>query len=95
MLQNIAIQELNLFSNIVIRQVIGVPDSRLGEEVCACIRLVDGSRLTVDQVKQYCKGKVFIITIPFLTLSLAGIVINDQPLLCRFLHFIQTNHNSV
>jgi len=38
--------------------VIGVPDARMGEEVCACIRLVNGAKLTADQVKQYCKGKV-------------------------------------
>jgi acyl-CoA synthetase (AMP-forming)/AMP-acid ligase II len=47
-----------LHYNAVVGQVIGVPDSRLGEEVCACIRLMDGAKLTADQVKQYCKGKV-------------------------------------
>ena len=26
--------------------------------MCACVRLVDGAQLTVDQVKEHCKGKV-------------------------------------
>jgi acyl-CoA synthetase (AMP-forming)/AMP-acid ligase II len=50
--------EIIVHYNTVVGQVIGVPDSRMGEEVCACIRLVDGAKLTADQVKQYCKGKV-------------------------------------
>ncbi|KDR17707.1 Acyl-CoA synthetase family member 2, mitochondrial [Zootermopsis nevadensis] len=57
-------QVLEQHSEILEAQVIGVPDTRLGEEVCACIRLVDGSRLTVDQVKQYCKGKIAHFKIP-------------------------------
>ncbi|XP_033609984.1 medium-chain acyl-CoA ligase ACSF2, mitochondrial isoform X2 [Cryptotermes secundus] len=51
-------QVLEQHSEILEAQVIGVPDSRLGEEVCACLRLVDGAKLTADQVKQYCKGKI-------------------------------------
>jgi non-ribosomal peptide synthetase component E (peptide arylation enzyme) len=50
--------EIILHYNTVVGQVIGVPDSRMGEEVCACLRLVEGAKLTADQVKQYCKGKV-------------------------------------
>lgn len=57
-------QVLEQHSEILEAQVIGVPDARMGEEVCACIRLVDGARLTADQVKQYCKGKIAHFKIP-------------------------------
>jgi len=57
-------QVLEQHSEILEAQVIGVPDARMGEEVCACIRLVDGAQLTADQVKQYCKGKIAHFKIP-------------------------------
>ncbi|GFG40504.1 hypothetical protein Cfor_06516 [Coptotermes formosanus] len=57
-------QVLEQHSEILEAQVIGVPDARMGEEVCACIRLVDGARLTADQVKQYCRGKIAHFKIP-------------------------------
>ncbi|CAB4026582.1 AMP-binding, partial [Paramuricea clavata] len=42
-------------------EVIGVPDKRLGEEVCAWIRsqrLMKGETATTDEIKEFCKGKV-------------------------------------
>ena len=41
-------------------QVIGVPDERYGEAVCAWIRLREGfdGRYTPDSIKEACKGKV-------------------------------------
>jgi fatty-acyl-CoA synthase len=57
-------QVLEQHSEILEAQVVGVPDARMGEEVCACIRLVDGAQLTADQVKQYCKGKIAHFKIP-------------------------------
>lgn len=39
-------------------QVVGVQDSRMGEEVCACIKLVDGEECTPEEIKAYCKGQV-------------------------------------
>lgn len=44
--------------------VVGVPDARLGEEVCAWIRLKDGASLTPDDVKAYCKGEISHFKIP-------------------------------
>lgn len=41
-------------------QVVGVPDERMGEELCAWIRLNDGANVTEDDVKKFCKGKVII-----------------------------------
>ncbi|KAH7947011.1 hypothetical protein HPB52_007408 [Rhipicephalus sanguineus] len=39
-------------------QVVGVPDERLGEEVCAWIKLKQGKSLTEDDVKKFCEGKI-------------------------------------
>jgi len=40
-------------------QVIGVPDERLGEELCAWIRLKHrDERLSVEEIREFCEGKV-------------------------------------
>ena len=45
-------------------QVIGVPDERYGEELCAWIRLRPGQALTADEVRAYCQGKIAHYKIP-------------------------------
>lgn len=35
-----------------------MPDKRLGEEVCAAIRVKEGHEITEQEVKDFCKGKV-------------------------------------
>ncbi|XP_070082396.1 medium-chain acyl-CoA ligase ACSF2, mitochondrial isoform X5 [Equus przewalskii] len=39
-------------------QVVGVKDKRLGEEICACIRLKKGEKTTAEEIKAFCKGKI-------------------------------------
>uniref|UniRef100_A0A8D2PQ96 Medium-chain acyl-CoA ligase ACSF2, mitochondrial n=1 Tax=Zosterops lateralis melanops TaxID=1220523 RepID=A0A8D2PQ96_ZOSLA len=39
-------------------QVVGVKDPRMGEEICACIRLRAGQDCTEEEIKAFCKGKV-------------------------------------
>jgi len=39
-------------------QVVGVKDERMGEEVCACIRLKPGQECTAEELKAYCKEQV-------------------------------------
>uniref|UniRef100_A0A8C6Q219 Medium-chain acyl-CoA ligase ACSF2, mitochondrial n=1 Tax=Nothobranchius furzeri TaxID=105023 RepID=A0A8C6Q219_NOTFU len=39
-------------------QVVGVKDERLGEQVCACIRLRQGQTSTAQEIRSFCKGKV-------------------------------------
>ncbi len=39
-------------------QVIGVPDDRMGEEICAWIRLHREVTATEEEIKDFCKGKV-------------------------------------
>ena len=38
--------------------VVGVPDERMGEELCACIRLVQGERMDPQELKEFSKDKV-------------------------------------
>jgi fatty-acyl-CoA synthase len=45
-------------------QIIGVPDPKYGEELCAWIRLRDGSTLTDDEVRGYCRGQIASFKIP-------------------------------
>ncbi|XP_064532004.1 medium-chain acyl-CoA ligase ACSF2, mitochondrial isoform X3 [Pseudopipra pipra] len=45
-------------------QVVGVKDSRMGEEVCACIRLRAGQNCTEEEMKAFCKGKISHFKIP-------------------------------
>lgn len=33
-------------------------DDRMGEEICACIRLKKGEETTAEEIKAFCKGKV-------------------------------------
>ena len=43
----------------VFLQVVGVPDERLGEEVCACVRLRAGAApLTAATLRDFSKGKM-------------------------------------
>ncbi|XP_058139981.1 medium-chain acyl-CoA ligase ACSF2, mitochondrial isoform X3 [Dasypus novemcinctus] len=39
-------------------QVVGVKDDRMGEEICACIRLKKGEKTTAEEIKAFCNGKV-------------------------------------
>ena len=38
--------------------MIGVPDKRLGEQVCAWIKLKEGKEATEQEIKDFCKGEV-------------------------------------
>jgi fatty-acyl-CoA synthase len=45
-------------------QVIGVPDPRYGEELCAWIRLRDGEGATVEEIQLFCRGQIAHFKIP-------------------------------
>jgi fatty-acyl-CoA synthase len=45
-------------------QVIGVPDVKYGEELCAWVKVRPGAALTEDEVRQYCQGKIAHFKIP-------------------------------
>jgi fatty-acyl-CoA synthase len=45
-------------------QVFGVPDLKMGEEVCAWIQLRDGQTATAEEIREYCKGQISHYKIP-------------------------------
>ncbi|MFC3532822.1 AMP-binding protein [Vogesella facilis] len=45
-------------------QVVGVPDSKYGEELCAWIRLRDGESCTADEIRAFCQGQIAHYKIP-------------------------------
>jgi len=45
-------------------QIIGVPDVKYGEEICAWIRLREGEAATSDEIRAYCRGRIATYKIP-------------------------------
>lgn len=45
-------------------QVIGVPDEKLGEELCAWIIMCPGAAVTEEDVRSYCRGRIAHFKIP-------------------------------
>jgi fatty-acyl-CoA synthase len=45
-------------------QVIGVPDEKLGEVVCAWVRLKSGAEATTEEIREYCRGRIAYFKIP-------------------------------
>uniref|UniRef100_H3C321 Medium-chain acyl-CoA ligase ACSF2, mitochondrial n=1 Tax=Tetraodon nigroviridis TaxID=99883 RepID=H3C321_TETNG len=45
-------------------QVVGVKDERLGEQVCACVRLKNGQSSSAEEIKAFCKGQISHFKIP-------------------------------
>nr|XP_033500579.1 medium-chain acyl-CoA ligase ACSF2, mitochondrial-like [Epinephelus lanceolatus] len=45
-------------------QVVGVKDERLGEQVCACIRLKEGQTSSAEEIRAFCKGQISHFKIP-------------------------------
>jgi fatty-acyl-CoA synthase len=45
-------------------QVIGVPDAKYGEELCAWVKVRSGSSLTPEQVREFCVGKIAHYKVP-------------------------------
>lgn len=46
-------------------QVIGVPDQKYGEQVCAVIKLKPNEKFTEEEIKEWCKGKIANYKIPY------------------------------
>jgi fatty-acyl-CoA synthase len=45
-------------------QVIGVPDKKYGEEVCAWIRLRQGQTADINEIRDFCRGQIATFKIP-------------------------------
>ena len=44
--------------------VVGVPDPKYGEAVCACIRLRDGMTATEEEIREFCRGAIAHYKVP-------------------------------
>jgi fatty-acyl-CoA synthase len=44
--------------------VVGVPDRKYGEEICACIRLREGMQLTGEEVREFCREQIAHYKVP-------------------------------
>jgi fatty-acyl-CoA synthase len=45
-------------------EVVGVPDPKFGEEVAAWIKLQEGSSVSEEEIREFCKGKLAHFKIP-------------------------------
>jgi fatty-acyl-CoA synthase len=45
-------------------QVFGVPDAKLGEEICAWIVLKSGASATEDEIRDFCRGQIAHYKVP-------------------------------
>jgi fatty-acyl-CoA synthase len=45
-------------------QVIGVPDPKYGEEICAWVKLKEGESATDEDIRAYCRGQIATYKIP-------------------------------
>ena len=45
-------------------EVVGVPDTKFGEEIAACIKLGEGQRATVEEIQEFCRGQLSYFKIP-------------------------------
>ncbi|XP_017280788.1 medium-chain acyl-CoA ligase ACSF2, mitochondrial-like [Kryptolebias marmoratus] len=57
-------QFLHTHPKVLEAQVVGVKDVRLGEQVCACLRLRQGQSSTAEEIRSFCKGKISHFKIP-------------------------------
>ncbi|ENN83240.1 hypothetical protein YQE_00403, partial [Dendroctonus ponderosae] len=55
---------LNQHPHVLEVQVVGLPHERLGEEVCACIRVQKNMSVTLSDLKTHCAGKLARFKIP-------------------------------
>jgi len=66
--ENISPREIEefLYTHDKVRevQVIGVPDRKYGEAVCAWIRLRDGATATAEELRDFCRGQIATYKIP-------------------------------
>ena len=72
--ENISPREIEEFlyghPDIIDVQVVGVPDKKFGEEVCAFIQARDGAAVDTDAVREFCQGKIAHYKVPRYVLSI-------------------------
>ncbi|CAK1549414.1 unnamed protein product [Leptosia nina] len=66
--ENIAPKEiedlLSTHPDVIESQIVGVYDERLGEELCAVLRIRNGSKFSLEDMNKFCSGKIAKFKIP-------------------------------
>jgi fatty-acyl-CoA synthase len=66
--ENISPREVEEFlyghPDVVDVQVVGVPDAKYGEEVCAFVRVRPGASVSPDDVRDFCRGRIAHFKVP-------------------------------
>ena len=44
--------------------VVGVPDHKYGEEICACVRLRNGAHASEEDIREFCRGRIAHYKVP-------------------------------
>jgi fatty-acyl-CoA synthase len=44
--------------------VVGIPDERMGEELCAWVRLKPGAEASADDMREFCRGQIAHYKVP-------------------------------
>jgi fatty-acyl-CoA synthase len=44
--------------------VVGVPDAKYGEAVCACVRVRGGMTVTEEEIREFCRGQIAHYKVP-------------------------------
>lgn len=65
---NIYPAEIEIFlrthENVLDCYVVGLPDERLGEEICAWIKLKPNTNVSIEDIKDFCKSQIAFYKIP-------------------------------
>lgn len=56
--------ELDAHPAVEQSQVVGVPDKRMGEEICAFVSLKENKNATAEELRDFLKGKIAYFKIP-------------------------------
>ena len=44
--------------------MVGIPDKKMGEEICAWVQLYPGEAMTEDELKSFCKDQITHFKVP-------------------------------
>jgi fatty-acyl-CoA synthase len=55
---------LLLHPSVEAAYVVGVPDGKYGEELCACVKVKQNAKVSDDAIREFCRGKIAHFKVP-------------------------------